>query len=64
MVVVLARSSLGSARSNLSEEVAQLAQCEEIVRDMIELDECWPFLAPVNRREVNVYCCIGTVNAK
>ena len=46
------RNSLGSARANLSEEVAQLAQCEEIVKEMMEMEDCWPFLAPVSRREV------------
>ena len=52
-----ARSSTGSARANLSEEVAQLAQCEEIVKEMMEMEDCWPFLSPVSRREVRL-CCI------
>ncbi|KAF6034673.1 BAZ1A [Bugula neritina] len=52
------RSSVGSARANLSEEVAQLAQCEEIVRVMVEMDDCWPFLAPVSKREVPDYYAI------
>lgn len=43
---------MAAARANLSEEVAQIAQCEEVVRDLMESDDCWPFLAPVNRREV------------
>lgn len=46
------RGSLGASRTNLSEEVAQLAQCEELVRDMMDKEDCWPFLCPVNRREV------------
>lgn len=47
------KNGLGASRAS-SEEVAQLVQCEELVRDMMEKEDCWPFLQPVNKKEVRL----------